>query len=350
MLIRKHFKFIFVDLPMIEINGDYGSGGGQILRTAVAMSALTGKPCRISKIRAKRETPGLSYQHLTAVKAVQELCNAQVKGAELRSQELIFSPGTINSGTFSFDIGTAGSITLVLQALIPASLHAKGPIKFNITGGTNVFMAPTPEYFQHIFSDFLKKIGIHIESEVIKYGFYPKGGGRMTARIQPGLPKPIELTDKGELIKVDCWSTATKDLEKQLVAERQITGFRKRLGIKPEKKNLNYVDSLSIGTSIHAHAHYENCKLGSDSIGERGVSAEKVGEKCAELLEKEMASGGCVDRHMADQILPFMALAGKGKILVNEVTEHAKTNIYVIEKFLPVMFKISGNLIEVEKL
>jgi RNA 3'-phosphate cyclase len=231
-------------MEMIEIDGNHGSGGGQIIRTAVSMSALTGKPCHIRNIRAKRENPGLSYQHLTAVKAVAELCHAQLSGAELRSEELTFIPGKIGSGGFNFDIGTAGSITLVLQALLPAAIHAKGPIKFVVSGGTNVPLAPSPEYFQHIFSDYLKKMGINIQSETLKYGFYPKGGGKMQVLINPGIPKPLDLIDRGQLIKVDCWSIATKDLEKPLVAERQITGFRKEIGMPIEKKNIVYIDAL----------------------------------------------------------------------------------------------------------
>jgi RNA 3'-phosphate cyclase len=336
-------------MEFVEIDGSHGSGGGQIIRTAIAMSALTGKPCQIKRIRAKRENPGLSFQHLTAVKAVQELCHAQVTGAELRSEELTFIPGKIGSGTFNFDIQTAGSITLVLQALLPAAIHAKGPLKFNITGGTNVPLAPSPEYFQHIFCDYLGKMGIDIKSETLRYGFYPKGGGKMQVLINPCMPKPLELTSRGNLLKVDCWSIATKDLQQALVAERQLTGFRKEMNMKIEKKNIVYIDSLSTGTSVHGHSHYENCKLGADALGERGLKAEEVGRKCAESLKKEMSLVGCVDSHCLDQLMPFMALAGKSRVLANEITEHARTNAYIIEKFLPVSFKISGNLVEVEK-
>jgi RNA 3'-phosphate cyclase len=338
-------------MELIEINGEYGSGGGQIIRSAISMSALTGMPCRIYSIRAKRETPGLSYQHLTAVKAVAELCSAKIQGAELRSNEIYFYPGKIKSGKYNFNIGTAGSITLVLQALLPASLHAHDNLEFRVIGGTNVFHAPTPEYFQHIFCDYLKKFGINIYSETVRYGFYPKGNGEMSVKIQPCQKlKPVELAEKGRLQKIDVWSIASKELEKAKVAERQIEGFEKELKMGIEKKNLIYVDSLSAGTSVHGHCHYENCKIGADALGERGVSAEKIGKSCAEILKKEMSGKGCIDTHMADQILPFMALAGKGRISVNEVTEHARTNMFVIEKFLPVKFKISGNLIEIEKL
>jgi len=335
---------------MIEIDGSYGTGGGQIIRSAIAMSALTGKPCHITNIRAKRETPGLGYQHLTGVKAIAEICNAEIKGAELRSRELIFIPGKIKSGTFNFDIGTAGSITLVLQALLPAALHAPDSVVFNIIGGTNVPLAPSPEYFRHILSGYLRQMGAKIESNTLKYGFYPKGGGKMQVKIEPCKePKPLNLTERGKLMKIDCWSIASQELRKAEVAERQIKGFEKELTMKIEKKNLIYCDSLSTGSALHAHAHYENCKLGADFLGKRGFPAENVGKECAKMLKNEMQSEGCVDSHAVDQILPFMAFAGKGKILAAKITDHARTNIWTIEQFLPVKFSIENNLISVSR-
>lgn len=336
---------------MIEIDGSYGSGGGQIIRSAIAMSALTGKPCRILNVRAKREKPGLKAQHLTGVKAVAELCNAKVRGAEIGSQEIVFIPGKIKSGNFYFDIGTAGSITLVLQALLPAAIHAPSAVKFEIIGGTNVPLAPSSEYFQHIFCDFLLKMGIEIKSDTIKYGFYPKGGGKMQLTIKPCRNlKPLNLNERGNLLKVDCWSVASEHLKQARVAERQIEGFEKELKMKIEKRNIAYADSLCPGSAIHAHAVYENCKLGSDFLGKRGLPAETVGKNCADLLLKEINDKGCVDSHAADQLLPFMALAKEGEIKVNEVTDHAKTNAFVIEKFLPVKFYFEENLITVKSL
>ena len=333
---------------MIEISGDYGSGGGQIIRTSIAMSALTGKECHIVNLRAKRKTPGLRPQHLTGVKAVAELCDAGIKGAEIGSQELYFYPGKIKSGKFNFDIGTAGSITLVLQALMPAAIHSQGTLEFKIKGGTNVPLAPSAEYFQHIFCDYLRKMGIEIYSETLKHGFYPKGGGEIYVRIEPCKKlNPLYLTEKEELKKIDCWSIASEFLRNKKVAERQIEGFEKELKEKISKKNIIYTETLSPGTAIHAHAYYENCKLGSDYLGERGVPAETIGKKCAEMLKKEMSAGGCVDTHALDQLLPFMALAGSGKILANEITEHARTNAYIIEQFLPVKFEFEGNMVSV---
>jgi len=334
---------------MIEIDGSHGEGGGQIIRSAVSMSALTGKPCHIYNIRVKRQTPGLGYQHLTAVKAVGELCDAEIKGADLRSHEIYFSPNKIKSGKFDINIGTAGSITLVLQALIPAALHAPENLEFLIIGGTNVPHAPSPEYFQHIFSDYLRQMNVKIESNVLKYGFYPRGGGKMQIKIEPCKKlKPLYLMEKGKLQKIDCWSIASNQLKEAKVAERQIRGFEDELKMKIEKKNAVYTDTFSVGTNIHSHAHYENCKLGADALGERGLPAEKVGKNCALLLKKEINGNGCIDEHMSDQLLPFMALAKEGKIRVNNITEHAKTNIYVIEQFLPVKFSIDNNIIEVK--
>ncbi|UZE94211.1 MAG: RNA 3'-terminal phosphate cyclase [Candidatus Pacearchaeota archaeon] len=334
---------------VIEIDGSFGTGGGQIIRTAIAMSALTNKACRIKNVRAKREKPGLRPQHLTGVKAVAQLCQAKIKGADIGSRELVFMPSKIKAGIYNFDIGTAGSITLVLQALMPAALHAPDIVKFNIIGGTNVPLAPSAEYFQYVFSDFLAKMGVNIKTEILRYGFFPKGGGKMKVQVKPCKKlKPLSLTERGGLIKIDCWSIASSGLKQAKVAERQIESFEKQLKQKINKKNIIYADSPSPGTAIHTHAHYKNCKLGADTLGKRGLPAEKVGKKCANLLLEEMKGGG-VDSHAVDQLLPFMALAGKGKILANSITEHARTNSFVIEKFLPVKFKIRDKVIEVSK-
>lgn len=334
-----------MEKELIEIDGSYGSGGGQIIRTALALSAVTGKACHITNIRAKRENPGLSYQHLTAIKAVAKLCEAKVKGAVLRSKELTFIPGKIKSGTFNFDIGTAGSITLVLQALLPAALCASSTIKFNIIGGTNVPFAPSSEYFQYVLSYFLSRMGIEIQASLLKYGFYPAGGGKMHVTIKPcEKVKTLELTERGKLIEINCCSIASQNLKQARVAERQIKGFCQNFYEEPKmkiNKKIIYADSVSVGSAFHSHANYENCKLGADSLGKKGIPAENVGENCANLLKEEIEGKGCVDKHMVDQLLPFIALAGKGKILANEITDHARTNAFVIEKFLPVKFEIN---------
>jgi len=337
---------------MIEIEGSYGSGGGQIIRTAIAMSALTGKPCKITNLRAKRKIPGLAAQHLTGVKAVAELCNAKVKGANLRSTKLEFIPGKIKSGKFIFDIKTAGATTLVLQALLPVAINAPKETEFEIIGGTNLPKAPPVEAVEHVLTRLLSKMGISMKFEVLKYGFFPKGGGRIKVKIKPCKKlSPINLTKRGNLIKIDALSMASSFLKERQVSERQIKGFETELKKGIQIKGVDYYKTLSAGSSIHAHAHFENTIVGAESIGERGKLAENVGKSCADALKQELDVKACVDKHAADQILPFMALAGSGKIKTSEITEHTKTNAYVIEKFLKIKFTFEkGNIISVRKL
>src|SRR3989338_8920528 len=331
---------------MLEIDGSYGEGGGQIIRTAIAMSAIKQVPIRIINIRANRSKPGLQAQHLTGVKAAAELCNAKVSGAELGSTELTFEPGKIRFGKFRFDIGTAGAITLVLQILIPICAFAPSKTKFEIIGGTNVLHAPQIEYFQNIFCDYAEKFGLLITCEVEKHGFYPKGGGKVTIEVhQVKEQKQIKLTERGELLNIKVNSIASEDLKAAGVADRQVAGFKQ--GIKPDftvKAFTKYVDTLSTGSSIYAHVLYSNCKLGCSALGERGKKAEDVGKECAEDLLKEINSEATVDKHLADQLIPFLGLFG-GEFVTSEITEHTKTNVWVVEKFSNNKFKIEGNKI-----
>lgn len=336
---------------MIKIDGSYGEGGGQIIRTAVALSAITKKPVTISNIRSKRNSPGLKPQHLTGVKAVAELCNAELKGAEIGSKEIEFAPGEIESKTLNLDIGTAGSVTMVLQALMPAALFSKKDFKFTITGGTSVHFSPPAEYFVHILCSYLKSMGADVDAAIEKYGFYPKGGGKVSVKINASELRGITVLERGGFIGTSILdSIASKDLEKAQVAERQINGFKKEFGETNYTKIRNrYVDSLSTGSSIHAHNVYENCVIGAEALGERGKPSEKVGELCAKKLKKEIEFDSTLDSHMLDQIIPYMAVLG-GAFRFNEMTSHAKTNIWVTEQFLPVKFKINGNVISCKKL
>ncbi|NIO44331.1 MAG: RNA 3'-terminal phosphate cyclase [Candidatus Aenigmarchaeota archaeon] len=324
---------------MILIDGSYLEGGGQIIRTSIALSAITGKPVKIENIRAKRRVPGLRAQHLKGIEATAELCDAELKNAKIGSTSIEFIPKKVKGGSLSINVGTAGSICLVLQTLVLPSLHAEKEVVLEIIGGTDVKWSPTMNYFKHIFSYFLSKMGIEIFVETLKYGFYPKGGGKVKVTIKTCKEiKPINLIERGEMEKMDVRSIASELLRKRKVAERQTEGSKKIL--KFENEIISYVPSLSPGSSINAHAHFENCKLGASELGERGKLAEKVGEEAAKSLVKQIDSNACLDEWMADQILPYMALAGNSKVSVAEVTNHVRTNIWVIEKFLPVKFEI----------
>ncbi len=327
---------------MIEIAGDHLEGGGQIVRTAVGLSALTGKPCRIFNIRYGRKKPGLAAQHMKGIEAAARLCHGQVEGLSLGSQDVVFQPSGITGGRFEIDIGTAGSIPLILQTLILPSTRAERDVEFEITGGTHVRWAPSIDYFQEIFCAILLRLGVEVRSEVDRVGFYPKGGGTVRVNIRPGRGlEPLNMTKRGDLRAVFAESIASRDLEKAKVAERQILGVEKVFEI--DDATVEYVDTYSTGSSIHLTARFPNCRLGASSLGERGKPAERVGNEAARLLSDQIRSGACLDRWMADQILPYLALAGsESEVTVAEVTNHCLTNIWVIEKFLPVKFEVTA--------
>ncbi len=323
---------------MIEIDGSYGESGGQILRTAVGLSAVTGKPFRIFNIRSGRPNPGLKAQHLKGIEAVARLCSAELKGARLGSTEITFLPGKIKTEKLRIDVGTAGSVTLVLQALMIPAIRAPEPIEFEITGGTHVAWSPTTAYFRHVFSEYLRMMGIEITSETVRYGYYPKGGGLIKVKINPEELKPLILEERGKHIKTEAWSNASRELMKACVGERQVNAAENIL--KLDKKNIKYVSSYSTGSSITIASNFENCFLGASSLGARGKSAERVGEGAAQKLKKTLDTKATMDKHMTDQILPYLALSrNKSIVLAPELTGHAKTNIWVIEKFIDRNFK-----------
>jgi RNA 3'-terminal phosphate cyclase (ATP) len=331
---------------ILSIDGSQGEAGGQILRTAVGLSCVTGNPVKIFNIRKGRPVPGLKAQHLKGIEAAAKLCKAEVKGLRMGSKEIEFYPKEISEQKLQIDVGTAGSVTLVLQTLMIPAVTADKDLIFEITGGTHVPWSPTTGYFRHVFCEFLGKMGANVESETLSYGFYPKGGGKIMVIVKPSsLLIPVSLASRGKHIFTEGWSSASKDLAKSQVAERQMEAAEKLLG--PVKKSVKYVPSPSPGSAITLASFFGNCFLGASSIGERGKSAEKVGHEAATLLKKNLDSGACLDEWMTDQILPYLALAkGKSEVSVTKVTQHARTNISVIERFLDAKFKINGNRIE----
>jgi RNA 3'-terminal phosphate cyclase (ATP) len=327
-------------MKILEIDGSYLEGGGQIVRVATGLSAVTGTPVRITNIRANRPKPGLKPQHLKGIEAVARLCNARVSGLTEGSTSIEFTPGGLDYEHLRMDIGTAGSIGLVFQSLMIPAVHTDKPLEFDITGGTDVAWSPSIAYFQEVFCGFMKRMGIEVDASIQRHGFYPKGGGRVLMRIHPGRLMHLELTERRRFIRYDVLSTASENLRQARVAERQSDSAISVLGRRSERELCEYVDTLSTGSSIHIHAHFENTNLGATVLGERGKPSERIGEECANLLRGQVETGACMDRWMADQILPYMALApGSSRVSVAELTRHARTSIWVIEKFLPVRFR-----------
>ncbi len=327
---------------MIEIDGSTGESGGQILRTALSLAAITGKSFSIKNIRLKRPKPGLQAQHLTCVKAMSEICSAEVKGAELSSTSLTFKPSEINGGNYNFDIGTAGSITLLAQCVLPALLLADKPSSILFTGGTHVPFSPLADYFSEIFLPTIKNIGANAEFSVNRIGLYPKGGGKATLSIAHSEFSPLSLTKRGELKKLTLNSTVFS--LPLAVAQRQVKEVRKKLSAFELKlvENIKEVQSVGQGTYTFIRADYDSTVAGFSSLGKIGKSSEEVGREAAEAFLEFEKSGACVDLHLADQLLIYAALAaGKSKsdFTTSQISQHFETNAWVIRQFLDVEIK-----------
>ena len=334
---------------MIEINGNYLEGGGQILRTAVSLSAITGKPCHVFNIRKKRPKPGLKQQHLLGIQALTQLCNGKLEGDFLGSEEIKFFPGQTYRDQVSVNIPTAGSITLVLQTLIPPLLFSSKPTEIIFNGGaTDTFFSPTIDYFRYCLLKILKKMGVRVEIEISKRAYYPEGGAKVKVKVFPGELKKINLTERGQLKNILAISGASQFLKDKKVAERQLTGVKEILGkLKlPIQEQIEYYQTQCPGSQVCLLVNFENTILGADNLGKLGKRAEDVGKEAALELLKQQKSNACLDKHLADQILPYLALLNKKfPVTVSEITNHCRTNAWVIEKFINGKFELKENLI-----
>ncbi|NRR33496.1 RNA 3'-terminal phosphate cyclase [Oxalobacteraceae bacterium] len=325
---------------MIELDGAQGEGGGQILRSALTLSMITGQPFRMTNIRAKRAKPGLMRQHLAAVQASARICGAQLTGAEAGSQQLSFVPGTIKGGDYSFAIGTAGSCTLVLQTLLPALLYADVASTVHISGGTHNSMAPPLHFLQRAYGRVLEQMGAKVEITLKRFGFYPAGGGEIVASVEPCMQlKPFELMTRGE--------------RRNGFAESFIAGVPANVAVRELSvigSGMGWEESQLLHRSLPAeqgpgnallltleHEHVTEVFVG---FGEKAVRAETVAKQLLQEVRDYLISGAAVGEHLADQLMLPMALAGGGKFTTNKLSSHALTNAEVIGRFLPVTFQL----------
>jgi RNA 3'-terminal phosphate cyclase (ATP) len=328
---------------VLLIDGSYGEGGGQIVRTAVALSVLTNQPIEITNIRARRPVPGLRPQHYTALSCIKEICHAEVEGLTINSTHLKFTPHDIKTDTYTFDIGTAGSMTLVFQACLLSASHTKTPLTIRLRGGTDVRWAPSWDYFASVFLPLISTMGLNVETQLLKRGYYPTGGGEAILQINPpGTLLPLQADEP------QTFSDITGIIHTANLPEH-ISTRMKHAAIKTAMKHnlrssiqIQSAPSSSSGTGITLWSTSEPSILGSTILGEKGVSAETIGEKATSQLVSEITSGATLDRYALDQILPYFALVPKGSsCLIREVSNHSITNMWLIKQFFDVDFEIT---------
>lgn len=321
---------------MIIIDGSQGEGGGQILRSALSLSAATGKPFVIDKIRANRAKPGLARQHLTAVKAAADICGARVEGAEVSSTRLSFEPGALRGGDFTFNIGTAGSTMLVLQTVLPPLALASEASTLTISGGTHNPNAPVFEFVDRAFFPLLRRMGFDMDARLVRPGFYPVGGGEIRVRIGPaGVLSPLALEERGEM-KSGQAEAIIANLPGH-IAHRELAQAAARLGWEEDclvarmEKHAAGPGNCVLITLTHEHVTEVFI-----SIGRRGATSEAVADEVVAEASAYLEAGAPVGPHLADQLLLPMALGAGGRFVTTEPSNHMLTNMDVIEKFLDV--------------
>jgi RNA 3'-phosphate cyclase len=320
----------------VEIDGSYGEGGGQILRTAAAFSVISGRPIRVTKIRSGREVPGLRQQHLSALEILRQVSGGSLEGARVGSTEIAFAPGTVKGGKLSFDLRTAASITLVLQAVIPAAALSGIPLSLALVGGTDVPWSPTFDYFATVVKAAYARIGIRFSSVASRRGYYPRGGGRVSVEIEPcGAVVPLSMlsppTTRSAFLVSRCGHLPRHVAERQLASA--VTTLRAK-GIEVAESSIVQEDSDSPGSSILAYSITPEVIAGGDSIGARGKPAEEVGREAADHFAAACESGACIDSNLADMVAPLVSLSKEtSRFRVPSVTLHLETSLYVARLF-----------------
>lgn len=325
---------------MITIDGSYGEGGGQILRTSLALSLVTGKPFAIHNIRAGRKKPGLMRQHLTAVNAAAEIGIAAIEGNRIGSQAFTFEPEMIKPGNFHFAIGSAGSCTLVFQTILPALIIAGGPSEIILEGGTHNPFAPPFDFLEKAFLPVINRMGPKVDAVLEKPGFYPAGGGRFKVSINPAGLNGFDLLERGNIInKTARASVANLPVN---IANRELQVIREKLDWDRELlKAVEVENSQGPGNILTVEVESDNITEVFTGFGEKGISAEKVAKRAVGSVREYLDFNVPVGRYLADQLLIPMALAGGGKFRTLSPTKHTTTNVEIIKKFLDVEIAVN---------
>lgn len=334
---------------IIKIDGSFGEGGGQILRTSLSLSAITKKPFEIHSIRANRKTPGISHQHLQAINATARICNAEVAGNTLRSTTIRFYPGNILHGTYSFNIGTAGSIALVLQTIFYPLSFAEGPSTITITGGTHVSHSPCTDYLERQWLFFLRKMGYDAEMQTTRAGFYPRGGGEVVMKISPSHTQhAIRIKDRGRLLRIKGLSVVS-NLDTN-IAKRQQMEAQKQFSVQNIPHEIALFEMPAIGkvTLLLLIGEFEYSQCCYFSLGEIGKRAETVAEEACNKLNNFLKTKGVFDEYLADQLIVPLALVKEEEttFTTSIITKHLLTNIEITKQFIPIGVTITGRINE----
>jgi len=325
---------------MIDIDGSEGEGGGQILRSALSLAICTQQAFRITNIRANREKPGLMRQHLTAVMAAAEICDADAEGAEMGSRTLTFRPGRLVAGDYSFAIGTAGSCTLVFQTVLPALLTAPGESGVRITGGTHNRAAPPFDFLARSFLPLLERMGAKVQLDLASYGFFPRGGGEIRARVTPAPRlRALTLHERGAWVRG--YAEAYVAALPLHVAQRELEVIGRALRWSPDQLHLRGLpNDVGPGNALTITVEYANVSEVVSGFGERGVRAETVATQAAEEARAYLSATAPVGEHLADQLLLPMALGEGGSFVTTRATQHLRSNIDIIERFTQRRFTV----------
>jgi RNA 3'-terminal phosphate cyclase (ATP) len=340
---------------MIEIDGSLYSGSGTLLRYAVALATLTHQPLHMTHIRAKRPKAGLRAQHLQAITACGMLSDGRIEGGEVGSQEIVYQPGpALRSGEFRVDIGTAGSATLAACTLIPPSLYAPGPCRFSIVGGLFQDFAPSFFHMDRVLIPLLRSMGASVKLRMVRPGYYPQGQGELALHVNP-VSKPLKPVDLVQQGSVECIRgvALASHLREQKVARRMADSARqlvRRRGAAVEIDILEDTDAVQRGAALMVCAATDRgCILGSDRAGKLGRRAESIADFVVEALFEDLDTGATVDRHVADQLILFAALAaGTSRYRVPVVTDHVKSNLWLVEKILGASSHFEGSVLHIQ--